>query len=362
MISYWNKFALSCCVFFWAAALVLIPSSVQGEEPSGAPTDPPSVAVLPLANYSGDATAIDVFTPLIARQLENLGINVIEPGLTRQTLRRYRIRAVGTIDRAGAMALAGDLGAGYLVTGSIDLFVTGDVPEVGVSLRLVDAQSQRVVWARSTGAAATDYGTVFGLGEVTTNAGLAERVINEALKDLDRDMTQGFAWELPGSAEEERLAVIAFDDLVPASHGGRVVSAHVLSHLVNRGFFVIEPGVANEFFLLYQRIPRGGIDYVLLSALHDSLGVSSVITGMVDPFQLGSPGSAASFPTVGINARIIDATSGRILKDAEVSRAGDREIIFGIGSTRSGARLIRAATGALLDKLQLKENSSVALQ
>jgi hypothetical protein len=220
----------------------------------------------------------------------------------------------------------------------------------------------QVVWARSAGAAATDYGSIFGLGQIGSMTELSERVTSAALKNLDDALDKRRGWMEPGQPEGNRLAVVTFDDLVPSSHGGRVISAHVLSHLVDRGFPVIEPGVAGEFFLTLERIPRGSIDYELLAVLHDSLGITSVVTGMVDPFILGSPGAATSYPEIGICARIIDAASGRILRVADISRDGDREIIFGIGSTRSGANLVRAATGALLSKLQLKENRVVALR
>jgi len=356
MILRTTRFVL-LCLLLWAA-----PGHVRGRETVSTAAPPPSIAVLPLVNYSGDGTAIEMFTPLIAEELSRLGIAVTDPGVTRETLRRYRIRAVGAINRTGAEALVRDLGVAYLLTGSIDLFVTGDVPEVGVSLRVVDATTLQVVWARSTGAAATDFGTVFRLGAVTSIDELAKRIAAEAVQHLAHDLARGFAWELPGDSEDARLAVVTFDDLIPASHGGRVVSAILLSQLVHRGFFVVEPGVANELYLDYQRIPRGGIDYELLHVLYDSLGIDLVITGMVDPFRLGSPGSVESYPTIGISGRIIDAASGQIRRSANIERDGSHEIVFGLGSTRSGAKLISAASGALLDKLRLKENSSVALR
>jgi TolB-like protein len=354
--------SIHMCRLAFFFALVIMPAASFSDEIPLADSGNALVAVLPFANYSGDGAAVEVFTPLIAQQLDQLGISVTDAGLTRQTLRRHRIRAVGAIDRAGADALARDLGVGYLLTGSIDLFVTGSVPETGLSVRLVDPRSLRVVWARSVGAAATDFGTAFGLGQIGSMAGLTKRVAAAALAGLDEDLIGGFAAREPEDMDVNRLAVVTFDDLVPASHAGRVISAHVLSQLVGRGYHLVEPGVAGELFLAFQRVPRGGIDYELLSALHDSLGVTAVLTGVVDPFLLGSPGAESSFPTVGISARVIDAESGRIRRVADVSRDGGREIVFGIGSVRSGAKLVRAATGALLDRLELKEKGSVALR
>lgn len=351
-----TRFVLPCLL------LAALPGRARCGEDASTIIAPPSIAVLPLVNFSGDGTAVEVFTPLIAQELSRQGIDVSDPGLTRETLRRYRIRAVGSIDREGADAITRELGVGYLLTGSIDLFVTGDVPEVGVSLRVVDAMTLQVVWARSTGAASTDYGTVFGLGTVTTVHELAQRVTEEALQGLNGDLDQNFAWELPLADDSPRLAVVTFDDLEPASHGGRVVSAHLLSQLVKRGYFVVEPGVANEFYLTYERIPRGGIDYELLGVLRDSLQIAAVVTGMVEPFDLGSPNAVESYPEIGISGRIINATTGQIRRSADIARDGSHEIVFGLGCTRSGAKLIRAACGALLDKLQLKENSSVVLR
>ena len=342
-------------------AIVLLPALVFGEEPPSADSimSSPAITVLPFANYTGDGAAAEVFTPLIIQRLQHLGISVTDADATRQVLRQHRIRAVGAIDRTGAQALARDLGIKYLLTGSIDLYVTGDVPETGLSVRLVDAASLRVVWARSDGAAATDFTGPFGLGRVTTMADLADRVVGEAFEHLNEALRSGFD---SGGADRERVAIVAFDDLLPATQGGKMVAAHVLSHLVTRGFHVSEPGAMGELFLTHQRIPRGGIDHELLAVLKDSLGITTVVTGLVDPFRLASPGAEMSFPEIGISARIIDAASGQVQNVAEVERNGDREVVFGIGTVRSTAKLIRSATASLLDKMQLKENHGVALR
>ena len=342
-------------------AFALLPAVALGDEalPDDSSKASPAIALLPFANYTGDGAATELFTPLIVQQLKRLGIGASDVAVTRQVLRKHRIRAVGAIDRAGAQAIARDLGIKYLLTGSIDLFVTGDVPEAGLSVRLVDATSLRVVWARSAGAAATDFTGAFGLGRITAMTELADRVVGEALEHLDDALRREFDAD---STNQDRIAIVDFDDLIPASQGGKMIAAHVLSHLVARGFHVSEPGAVGEFFLAHQRIPRGSIDHELLAVLHDSLGITGVITGVVDPFRLGSPGAETSFPVIGVSARIIDAASGRVSRVAEVARDGDREIVFGIGSVRSGAKLVRSATASLLDKLQLKENRSVALR
>ncbi|HUU46273.1 MAG TPA: putative Ig domain-containing protein, partial [Acidobacteriota bacterium] len=149
----------------------------------------PAVTILPLANNSGNMTAVERLLPLIARQLDGMAVDVKGADTTRQILRRHRIRAIGRIDHAGAHALARDLGVDYLLTGAVDVYAPGRVPEIGLSLRLVDAQTLRIVWARSVGMTGDDRVSVFGLGRVESLDVLAERAVAATMESLEQALT-----------------------------------------------------------------------------------------------------------------------------------------------------------------------------
>jgi hypothetical protein len=175
------------------------------------------------------------------------------------------------------------------------------------------------------------------------------------------DGTALFEWT-PGAIDDlacQRIAVIGFDDLMPKTEGGPIFSDVVLSRLVQRGFRVIDPGAVRGLSLTLGRNPRGGIDHELMAALYDTLGVTTIITGVVESFRPSRVSTELSFPRIRISGRLIDTRSGRLRTSAQVTRSGDREHILGFGRTRSTTKVVQAAASAFLDRLSLqKENSS----
>ncbi|HSH00546.1 MAG TPA: hypothetical protein VLB27_10870, partial [candidate division Zixibacteria bacterium] len=313
------------------------------------------VAVLPFANYTGEPEALDAFGSGVADELQRLGIVELVPGV-RDVLRRYRIRAVGAIDAAGIAALSRELQIGYLLTGSIDTYNRGRIPEIGFSLRLIDAEKQEVVWAGSAGATGLDFSGILGMGQVTSLAILLDRLLTEALAQLDAAIRTG----LPrGTARGGRLAVVTFDDLDPESRGGRIATGHAISQALGAGFVVVEPGVTTGLCYRYGRGPRGEIDFELLSAVADSLDVTTVLTGVVERFTVSRPSAERSFPEIVLRGRLLDAVGGRIRATADVTRGGDRVTVFGLGGTRSSADLTASAMQELLRRLNDSEEYRV---
>jgi TolB-like protein len=318
------------------------------------------LAILPFANYTGDPAAANTILPLIAQNLDIPNVAVAEHDATRDVLRRHRIRAVGGHGPRGASALSSELGTNYVITGSIDRFEPGAFPEAGLTVRLTSVESLEVVWSQSVGATGLDFESALGLGRVDTISALTGRLVASVVGDLREAFRSGTLSRQTGDGTT--VAVVEFDDLAVAATGGRIATAHVISHLVARGYRVVDPGTEQELFLQFRRVPRGSIDYELLGALHDSLGADYVITGSVDEFHQSSSDTEESYPRFVIGGRLLDTRSGRIVSVANVARDGDREIVFGLGGIRSSSRLVHDATSSLLDKLDLKEGRLASLR
>ncbi|GAB4315443.1 MAG: hypothetical protein Kow0074_03030 [Candidatus Zixiibacteriota bacterium] len=312
----------------------------------------PTVVLLAFENFTRSARPVELFEPLIIERVSAMPLNLVSVEELRPVLRKHRIRAVGGIGRVGMQMLHDEFDADYVLTGSYDIFVQNSLSsELGLSLRLIDVRSHRVVWARSSGATGLDYERILGLGRVVAIEELARKVSDEALRGL-REVLEDPPPDPP--ADAPCVAVVPFDDILVDFPGGGLVTTQVVTNLVNRGFNTLEPGVVRELFITYQRFSRGGIDYDVLDALHDSLGVTSVVTGSVDGLHLGIPELELSFPEVSVSGRCIDAGSKSIVSMALVSKSGDHELLVGLGHTRAANDLIEETTSAMLNKLKLK--------
>ncbi len=320
---------------------------------TGTSTSHPTVVLLALDNHTRDARAPEVFDSLLLDRITDLPLSLVTGTELRDILRKHRIRAVGGVGLAGARTLRKEFDADYVLTGSYDVYIHHQrTPELGLSLRLTDLHTHQVVWAQSAGATGADYETVLGLGHVDSIAILAQRVVDEVLGGLGNALVNP---DPSASVSGELVAMVPFDDVLVDFPGGGVVSAQVLTHLVERGFNTIEPGAVREFFITFQRFSRGGIDHEVLTALHDSLGVTLVVTGSVDGFHQGIPELEQSFPEMSVSGRCIDADTRSIISVAVVSATGDHETVIGLGNTRAANDLAHATTSTMLDKLDLKE-------
>lgn len=317
----------------------------------------PSVAMLPLANYTDQPDLVEFFTPLLIEQLHAHTSRLVPAEELRPILRHHRIRAVGSIDGIGAQEIQREADVDYLLLGSVDLYQEGQVPEAAISLRLLHAATMRIVWAVSVAATGEDYVTVLNLGRVTDRGELARRLVARALATFDHAVS---AFD-PNSQTASRMttALIPFDDLDLKSRSGSVFTTHILTALVNRGADVLEPGEVAAMLQRHRRVFRGEIDFKRLHVLHDSLGVDAVITGYVQQFKFGVASVAAATPHLEIGARLIDGDTGQILSVLEWERDGaDTESFFGTGTTHAMGKLTQAAASDLLKKFGYDHDTS----
>jgi len=324
-----------------AAAFAAVPSSAA---------DALSVAVLPMANYTDDPGLLDLVVPQINDGFRSVTTRLFTADELRPTLRQYRIRAVGAIDAQGARAIASRADVNYLLLGSIDVYASGQVPEAGISLRLLHVESMTIVWAASAAATGEDFVSLLDRGRISDPVELIQRLVSE-LRDNLRDTagSPSFVTRVPNGP---RIAVIPFDNHDPAAHSGSVVSTHLLTGLVSSGLNVCEPGLVHAMLQRHGRVFRGEIDLMRLGILRDSLGIDAVITGHVQQFTSGASGSA--MPHVEIGARMIDASTGHIVSTFQWERDGAQtETVFGLGATHAIGRLTQMAAADLIDHLGL---------
>jgi TolB-like protein len=152
----------------------------------------PAVAVLPLENLSGTLDAGDAMTHIVLTHLAAAGFcEVRDLGDVEKRLREIRMRNTASPTTEQLRALGDSLHVAYVLCGTLleqGMVRTpdGEVPAVGVTLKLVDVATARIRWARMMVKTGEDRETVFGLGRQLD----ATRVAGELAEALVRDLAQ----------------------------------------------------------------------------------------------------------------------------------------------------------------------------
>jgi TolB-like protein len=151
---------------------------------------PQKLAVLPLEDLSGQSGAADRMTRVLFTVLAQTGAyEVVEPGTVDMALSDARVRSTGMLSREQIQMLSAALETRWLLTGSALEFghvrtPDGEVPSVGIALRLIDGRDGRVRWADQRYRNGDDRETVFGWGHESDADRLAQRTMTELVQAL----------------------------------------------------------------------------------------------------------------------------------------------------------------------------------
>ncbi len=142
--------------------------------------EPPpwGVAMLPFVNQTSRRDASEAVSAELVRQLVATGLfRVVEPGLVRAEMLSRRIVIDGGASLDTANAIGSIVGAPILLTGYVrdyaDLPGRSAPPRVEFSVYAIEGATGRVLWWSGSRAGGEDGVIFFGLGRVTTAAGLA---------------------------------------------------------------------------------------------------------------------------------------------------------------------------------------------
>lgn len=146
-----------------------------------------TVAVLPFVNETAQRSAGEILALQFARQLEASGrFRVVEPGIVRADLLRFRIVMEGGVSLDVARIILELARADFVLAGTVRGLADGRgaVPSVEFSAMLLDRKSSEVVWAASSWNQGDDGVFFFDAGAVATGPDLACRVVSAAVGDI----------------------------------------------------------------------------------------------------------------------------------------------------------------------------------
>ncbi|MGB5105959.1 MAG: hypothetical protein WBP42_04505 [Candidatus Zixiibacteriota bacterium] len=300
------------------------------------------IAIIPFANYSNSQSAQDLITNAVRDGLEARGYQPVDKNLLRDKMRETRMRLIGEVDSVAAAQIAASSGSELLITGSIDLYLEQDNPEVSVGLRIYDCDKSALVWVDCLSATGEDYAGAFGVGRLTEIESIANSVVKkliERIPDLARPLDDT---EREMSKEDRRLAglgkitVVRFDNSTEVLNADAVATSALMAELWQRGFELLEPGEISRVQMRLAVDIRGGITDDAMSILRSEQNVGLIATGTVTTFSPIRNAQTEAAPEIEMNVRLIDPVDGRVISSVSMDRNGsDSESLFGAGRVYS---------------------------
>lgn len=309
------------------------------------------IGIVPFANYTGSYEATDSIVGRITAQMALRNLDLIPHDSLRKVMRSQRLRMTGAIDSRYAARLRELIGVDLLLTGAIDIYTPQENPEVGVTLRLFDCRTSRIVWASGVAVSGADFAGAFGIGRTKSISALSTRAINQLFEQfpLDRNGLERIAptvsaaprnTDQPAVAAGARVVVIPFDNFSDQQHAGDIASDLFLVELWRRGFCPVEPGDITAALTELRTLPRGEISAEAAAYLRDKFQADVIATGSIYQFVPGRGALGESLPQLELGLRLIDAATGKLLAAVSSTRAGDdSELFFGAGRCYSIGKL-----------------------
>lgn len=150
----------------------------------------PSIAVLPFEDLSGQAGVGERLSRVAYTELVRGGRwQVEEPGEVDAVLAEARVRSTAIMTRDQTVRVSERLGVRWLLAGTSLEYgrvrtPDGEVPTVGLALRLLDGRSGKVVWADQRFRSGEDRETIFSWGRINDISQLAGRTAAELLEGI----------------------------------------------------------------------------------------------------------------------------------------------------------------------------------
>lgn len=148
-----------------------------------------TLAVVTLGNETQTRFAGHVLANQLTAALLHRGFDVVDPGRVRALMLDTGQLVQGEAPRELLNEIAADLGADYVLTGTVSRFQSLrsqnlDNPEVSLEVRLIDLTKGTVVWAASYDREGDDSALVFGIGHVHGLTQMSARLARRIALDL----------------------------------------------------------------------------------------------------------------------------------------------------------------------------------
>jgi hypothetical protein len=164
-----------------------------------------TVAVVPFRNLTPRRNAGEVIALTFARQMAaEAQFKVIEPGVVRDLLLRFRIVMEGGVSVDQVRTILGALGADLVVAGDVLEFGASGVPTLNFTATVLEGHTGRIAWQSTSFNSGDDGVFFFDAGMVSTTGALACRMVRSAVDGmLTAKVTQTPTLAAPGSVRPQ---------------------------------------------------------------------------------------------------------------------------------------------------------------
>jgi TolB-like protein len=178
----------------------LFPASVSASLPLQAP-----VAVFPLQELGRGSNDVNLpFTSALAERLAASGNEITGHDTVISFMAHNRIRTVGYLESFHIARAREELGAAFVLLGTISQAKEQPVPSMGVSLQLVRTSDARIMWSHVGHLSAADARRLLGIGEPKSVAELQPLILD--------DIVARWPWEI--ISEMQKSASISIDSIL----------------------------------------------------------------------------------------------------------------------------------------------------
>jgi TolB-like protein len=148
----------------------------------------------------------------------------------------------------------------------------------------------------------------------------------------------------------KKVAVLPFQNISGNKYAGNVVANAYVTELFNTGRFLVEePGNIRRFMIQERVDTIGEMELDRLKVLGRRLRVDAIVVGTVEEFD---DGRRDGVPVVSVTARMVEASSGRIIWSGQNRRKGDDYIIvFDLGEVRTVTTLTQKVVKEMVDTI-----------
>ncbi len=149
------------------------------------------IAVMPFKNNSGSPNAGIIATHMfMVELLKDPAFEPVEYGEIRKLCVELKIRNKGELEFKNIKAISEALGTYMILLGSVDDYVYGTkssaVPNVGISVRLLDARENRILWYNKLQLSGEEDIIAFDWGNVRQVDKLAYKAVSELVRKLSK--------------------------------------------------------------------------------------------------------------------------------------------------------------------------------
>jgi len=149
-----------------ALTLVILCVQFQAAEAAGANSSVAPVAVFPMQDMSQGRNGLNFpFTKYLAKRLEESGSEICRFETVISFMSNNRIRIAGQLETYHITRLREELGASYVLLGTVLQNKDAPVPSLGVTLNLVRTNDARTIWSYAGAVSGAEHPKLLGIGE-----------------------------------------------------------------------------------------------------------------------------------------------------------------------------------------------------